>query len=220
MIENHNFPWYLQQSSTFTTLYYGFFPLAETASPLGFGDAFNVDKATGNMLFRLGTYWGLKGDNTVYDGLIYNLDLWSDVKVWTGGTKTIEEDLYRNLIKAKSYAFGRLYSLETLKHVLDFIFDGTNTTYEVLEKENLERVWDLRYVNEQISEWYDCGNLTDAVTETIDCENIELTPNAITILLTGERETIRTFIELRGFDLTFIGKPVGIKVNWAYDYID
>lgn len=220
MIENHNFPWYLQQSSTFTTLYYGFFPLAELASPLSFGDAFNIDKATGNMLFRLGTYWGLKGDNTVYDGLIYNLDQWSNDKVWTGGVKTIEEDLYRNLIKAKSYAFGRLYSLDTLKHVLDFIFEGTEVVCYVLERQSPEYVYDLGFVNQFVDNWLDYGGVDEATTETLDYGDLLVQPNAITIVLNGPRETIRTFIELRGFDLTFIGKPTGIKVGWQYNYTD
>lgn len=220
MIENHNFPWYLQQSSTFTTLYYGFFPIAEYASPLGFGDAFNVDKATGNMLFRLGTYWGLKGDNTVYDGLIYDLDAWSDGKVWTGGIKTISEDLYRNLIKAKSYAFGRLYSLETLKNVLDFVFAGTDATYFVLENDAISTLMDFGLVTEPVENTTDCEEVTDPVTQVLDLGIVSLDPNSIVIVINATREVIRTFIELRGFDLTFIGKPVGIKVGWQYNYTD
>lgn len=179
MIENHNFPWYLQQSSTFTTLYYGFFSVAEYASPLGFGDAFNVDLAQGAMLFRLGTYWGLNGDGSLYDGLIYNIDKWSDVKVWTGGVKEIEEGFYRNLIKAKSYAFGRLYSLSTIKGVLELVFQGYDATFSVSE-----------------------------------------TYMGLTITINAPEDVIRTFIEIKAFDLTFIGKPVGIKVDWQYNYTD
>ena len=220
MIENHNFPWYLQQSSTFTTLYYGFFPVAEYATPLGLGDAFNIDLATGNMLFTLGTYWGLKGDNTIYDGLVYDLDEWSGVKVWTGGSKQINEDIYRNIIKAKCYAFGRLYSLETLKRVLDFIFDGTGATYEVLENQAIAQMLDFGLVTENVEETIDCGNVTDPVTEIFDYGEVTLDPNSIVIVINATEEVIRTFIELRGFDLTFIGKPVGIKVGWQYNYTD
>lgn len=180
MIENNNFPWYLQQSDTFTSLYYGFFPVAEAASPLGFGDAFNIDKAQGEMLFRLGTYWGMNGDNTLYDGLIYSIDKWSETKVWTGGIKEVGEGFYRNMIKAKSYAFGRLYSLTTLKGVFERLFEGIEYSISVTE---------------------------DAT-------------NSILITLTATHEVVRTFIEMKAFDLTFIGKPVGIKVGWDYNYTD
>lgn len=180
MIENNNYPWYLQQSETFVPLYNGFFPVAQAASPLDFGDAFNIDKAKGAMLFRLGTYWGMNGDNSLYDGLIYSVDKWSESKVWTGGIKEVEEDFYRNMLKAKSYAFGRLYSFATLKGVFDRLFEGIEHTVEV--------------------------------TETAT--------NHITITLTATHEVIRTFIEIKAFDLTFIGKPVGIKVEWDYVYTD
>lgn len=219
MIENNNFPWYLQQSSTFTTLYYGFFPVAEVASPLAFGDAFNVDRATGKMLFRLGTYWGMNGDNTVWDGLIYDIDNWSEVKVWTGGVKRIEEDLYRNIIKAKSYAFGRLYSLTTLKGVLDLIFAGVDCDYQVYEGE-IEQSIDLGFINQQVEESEDYGSVADATISSLNYGTLVQKINRITIVLTATHDIIRTFIEIKAFDLTFIGKPVGIKVNWQYNYTD
>ena len=177
MIENNNFPWYLQQSSVFVGLYTGFFDVAVAASPLGMGDAFNIDEMTGAMLFRLGTYWGMTGSPYVWDGLIYGIDKWSEFKTWTGGLRQLGEDFYAGLIKAKAFAYGRPYSLNTLKGVFERVFDGQNVTCAVREQ---------------------------------DME--------ITISLTGERIVLETFIQARAFDLSFIGKPVGIKVNWEYNY--
>lgn len=133
MIENNNFPWYVQQSDVFTTLYYGFFPIAEIASPLGLGDLFSPEMLTGAGLSALGSYYGLIPSPKVADGLIYNLDKWSTDKVWTGGTGAVNEDFYRNFIIAKEYAYGRIYSLETLKGILDRVFEGTEHSIEVEE---------------------------------------------------------------------------------------
>ena len=179
MIENNNFPWYLQQTETFSTLYYAFFPIAEAASPLGIGDAFNVDAMTGKMLYRLGVYWGMSGSNALWDGLIYDLDNWSEIKTWTGGLKDLGETMYRNLIKAKAYANGNLYSLKTLKEIISRIM-GTNQYTATVTENTME----------------------------------------ITINLTASRDVITTFIEMRAFDLSFIGKPTGIKVLWNYNYTD
>lgn len=177
MIENNNFPWYLQQSSVFLALYTGFFDVAVAASPLGLGDAFNIDEMTGAMLFRLGTYWGMTGSPYIWDGLIYDIDQWSGIKTWTGGLKKLGEDFYSGLIKAKAFAYGRPYSLNTLKGVLERIFEGQEVSFAV-EEEDME----------------------------------------ITISLTGAQNILETFIQARAFDLAFIGKPVGIKVNWEYNY--
>ena len=178
MIENHNFPWYLQQSDVFVALYYGFFHIAEDASPLGIGNAFNIDEMEGEMLFRIGSYYGLYGNPSFWDGLIYNTDNWSETKLWTGGVSAVQETFYRNFLKAKAYAYGRIYSLETLKGVMDRLFDSVDHSTEIIED----------YM-------------------------------AITIKITASQDAIRDFIDMRAFDLFFIGKPVGIKVEWDYDYI-
>lgn len=178
MIENNNYPWYLQQSDTFVSLYNGFFPVAQTASPLGIGDAFNIDQMTGAMLYRLGTYWGMAGSPYIWDGLIYNIDNWSEIKTWTGGLKELGEQLYSNMIKAKAFATGRVYSLNTLKGVIERALGSEEYTAEIRE-----------------------GFME------------------ITISLTASQALLETFVEARAFDLAFIGKPSGIKVNWEYHYV-
>lgn len=178
MIQNNDFPWYLQESAVFLALYNGFFDVAVAASPLGIGDAFNIDAMSGAMLYRLGTYWGMNGSPYIWDGLIYNVDNWSDVKVWTGGLRELGQTLYSNLIKAKAFAYGRPYSLNTLKGAIDRMFNGQE--------------------------------YSATVTET-DME--------ITITLTAARSLLEVFIEARAFDFVFIGKPAGIKVVWAYNFL-
>lgn len=184
MIENNNFPWYLQLSPTFKSIYDGFFDVAVSASPLDFGKAFSVDEMKGAMLYRLGTYWGMSGSPYIWDGLIYDLDNWSESKNWTGGIKDVGEKLYANMIKAKAYAYGRPYCLETLKGVFERLFDGYE--YEI----------------------------------TVDSVGVVSDPdfpiNKITINLSATREVIESFIEMRAFDLTFIGHPTGIQVTWNY----
>ena len=178
MINNFDFPWYLQESETFLALYNGFLDVAVTASPLDLGDAFNINKMKGLMLYRLGTYWGMSGSPYVWDGLIYNIDLWSDVKTWTGGLKELGQELYANIIKAKAFAYGRPYSLKTIKGAVERLFAGQEYQIEVLES-------------------------------TME----------ITISLTASRSLLETFIEAKAFDLTFIGKPTGIKVVWDYNFV-
>ena len=135
MINNFDFPWYLQESPVFLSLYNGFYNVAVDASPLGLGDAFNIDAMEGMMLYRLGTYWGMSGSPYVWDGLIYNIDTWSDVKTWTGGLKQLGQELYSNLIRAKAYAYGRPYSLLTIKGAIERLFSGQDCQVEVLEND-------------------------------------------------------------------------------------
>lgn len=175
MIENHDFPWYLQQSPTFSSLYYGFFPAAVAASPLGIGDAFDIDAMTGVMLVRLGRLWGIYGTPSVNNGLIYDIDDWSLIKLWDGDEGEAKETLYRNLIKAKMFANGRPYSIETLYGTFERALEGLEYQIDIVEQ----------YMS-------------------------------VTIRLTASADVIRDFIEMRTFDVAFIGKPAGISVEWEY----
>lgn len=225
MIENNNFPWYLQQSSSFGALYYGFFPIAETASPLAFGDALNPYAMTGTMLFRIGTYFGMNGTPSFYNGLIYDIDNWSEVKTWTGGVAQIGEELYRNFLCAKAFAFGRLYSTDTLKGVFERIFAGMTADVRVYEAGTIvEEAIDYGYVNEPTEITEDYGNVSAPATTFLDYGDLLGPPavpeNELIIQITASHAVIEAFIEMRGFDLDFIGKPTGVKVNWQYVFTD
>ena len=221
MIENNNFPWYLQNSPTFTGLYYGFFDVASAASPLGIGDAFNIDEMRGAMLYRLGTYWGMAGSPYMWDGLIYDRDNWSETKKWTGGLKEIGSVLYSNMIKAKAYAFGRPFSLNTLNGVFERLFAGYDYNITIEEIGTIEAtVENMGRIVDPVEEVRDMGAVDDAVTEVINCGNLVTTDypiNEITINVQSTPEIIQAFIEMRAFDLMFIGKPTGIKINWTYN---
>ena len=221
MIENNNFPWYLQQSDTFVTLYNGFFSVAEAASPLGLGDAFNLDLMRGAMLYRLGTYWGMSGSPYMWDGMIYDLDRWSETKRWTGGIKEIGSVLYSNMIKAKAYAFGRPFSLNTLNGVFERLFAGYIYNISVEETGSItSTVINEGSVTDAVENIQDLGSVTDNVSSvnnlgTITSSDIPI--NEITITVQSTPEIIQAFIEMRAFDLMFIGKPTGIKINWDYN---
>jgi len=178
MIRNYDFPWYLQNTSSFLALYDGFFNVAATASPLDLEKAFNIDEMSGQMLYYLGVYWGLSGSLVIWDGLIYDVDKWTSLKVWTGtGEKELSREMYANIIKAKAYAYGNPYSLNTIKEVFARVF--ANETYSLTVAES-------------------------------DME--------ITLTLSAAQNVLESFIEARAYDLSFIGKPAGIKVNWVYSY--
>ena len=223
MIENNNFPWYLQQSDTFVSLYNGFFTVAEAATPLGIGDAFNIDEMTGAMLYRLGTYWGMSGSPYIWDGLIYDLDSWSETKRWTGGIKEIGSILYSNMIKAKSYAFGRPFSLNTLNGVFERLFAGYPYTISVEEVGSPTLVIiDEGSVTDAVDTVNDLGAITDDVESIQNLGEItssDFPINEMTIIVESTPEVIQAFIEMRAFDLMFIGKPTGIKINWSYNIL-
>lgn len=223
MIENNNFPWYLQQSSAFLALYTGFFDIAVEATPLALGNAFNIDEMHGAMLHRIGEYFGMATSAYTWDGLIYNMDAWSDGKNWTGGIRQLGEDFYSKIIKAKMYAYGHQYCLETLYNVFEIVFEGVEHTIKVFEQGMCaDNTMDFGYVTQSVEETLNCDYVTNVADIIIDCESVvivEVDDNSIIIDITAQENTVRAFIEALSFDYMFIGKPVGIKVNWNYNYL-
>lgn len=134
MFDNQNYPWYLQQQGIFKTLYDGFFPIVSNASPLGIEDAFNVNQLKGLGLLYFGRMWGLRGTwGAVTDGLIYDIDMWSTNKKWTGELADLDAQIYRNFIKMKAYINGRQYTLGLIKEALAILLDGYEYTLTVSE---------------------------------------------------------------------------------------
>ena len=78
----------------------------------------------------------------------------------------------------------------------------------------------MGFVYETTSDIIDLGKVTDPVTATYDYGDITRKLNRLSIVITASQEVIRTFIEMKAFDLTFIGKPTGIRVVWVYVYTD
>ena len=223
MIENNNFPWYLQQSSAFLALYTGFFDIAVDATPLALGNAFNIDEMQGAMLHRIGEYFGMATSAYTWDGLIYNMDAWSDGKNWTGGIRQLGEDFYSKIIKAKMYAYGHQYCLETLYNVFEIVFEGVEHNVRIIEQGMCaDGTMDMGYVVDAVEETLNLGNISNDVDNIIDCGDVvveDVAENNIIIDITAPENTVRAFIEALSFDYMFIGKPVGIKVNWNYNYL-
>lgn len=126
MIDNQDYPWYIQQEGTFQTLYNGFFPIANEMTPLGLGDMFNIDALTGNALITVGYMYGLSATGTYYNGLLWSAEDWGS-NVWTGEPQTIREDVYKNFIKMKAYANGRPYTLKLLYECLQILAQGLDS---------------------------------------------------------------------------------------------
>lgn len=130
---NQNYPWYMQRSESFSGLYVDLFDIVSAASPLDIYKIFYPDELTQGGLVALGKIWAITGDPAYTDALIYDLDQWSQDKVWTGGMGTIIEDVFRRLLKAKIYMQGRQICLDTLKKAFDIIFEGTGSEVTITE---------------------------------------------------------------------------------------
>lgn len=134
MVPNYSYPWYIQHSPHFTKVYDQLYDLVSMASPLGIGDAFNIKDMTGSALTRLGILWGLQGAPQYYNGLIYKIDKWSDVKVWSGHAEDIEGALYKNFILMHAYINGRQYNLQLIKEAIAMLLGDAEYTLSVDEE--------------------------------------------------------------------------------------
>lgn len=133
MVDNQNFPWYLQQSPIFLALYNGFYNVALNMTPLEIGDMFNLEELEGTTVFQLGQAWGLTGSPTYFDGLIYNIDEWSTDKVWSGAPQSMNNQIYRNFVRMKAFIYGKNYSLELIRDALAILLDGFQYSASVTE---------------------------------------------------------------------------------------
>ena len=133
MYNNQDFPWYLQQVPEFVSLYNSFYDIATNITPLPIGEMFDLEQLQGTALFLLGQAWGLTGSPTYYDGLIYNVDNWSEDKVWSGQPQSINNQIYRNFVRMKAFIYGRNYSLELVRDALAILLDGFQYTASVTE---------------------------------------------------------------------------------------
>lgn len=133
MVPNYNFPWYIQDNPDFVGLYNALYDIACMASPLGIGDAFDLDKLSGNALSNLGALWGISGSFAYNEGLTYGVDDWSGGKTWGGNTGTISEDLYRNFLRMHIYINGRNFDLGLINDALAILLAGYKYTVTVDE---------------------------------------------------------------------------------------
>jgi hypothetical protein len=136
MYNNQNYPWYIQKSETFVKLYEGLFDIAKDISPLPLGSSFDLNALEpGLPLYQLGAVWGLAANPKFVNGLTYDLDPWSETKVWSGGVATLDDKLYRNFLRAKVFVQNNPYSLTTLKKALELLVGEEYAEFSVEEKE-------------------------------------------------------------------------------------
>lgn len=135
MFNNRRYPWYLQKYSEFVQLYDNLYKIGDYVTPLDLGSMFDLSTISGTALFQMGMAWGLTGSPTYYDGLIYDVDDWSQTKVWSGQPQDINNQIYRNFIKMNAYMYGRNYSLILIKEALEILLDGLNYNVSVNESD-------------------------------------------------------------------------------------
>lgn len=140
MFNNQDYPWYIQKSEGFVKLYNGLYEVAKHISSLGLGDYFNVESLpAGKPLFQLGKSFGLADNPKYINGLIYEVDSWSDTKVWSGGVSTVDDKLFRNFLKMKIFVQTQPFSLITLKKALELFVGDEEAVITVDE-------YDMRFV--------------------------------------------------------------------------
>ena len=117
---NYDFPWYLQNSEAFMTMYNGLYTVASNISPLPFLECLNIDELTYFEQLRALTWiFGLFGSLvSVEDALIYDVNNWSvdgTVENYWSGNPVDDLSLLRNYIKAKVQIRNKNLTLQTIK---------------------------------------------------------------------------------------------------------
>lgn len=117
---NYDFPWYLQNSEGFMTLYEGLYNTAVPISPISLLTALDIEHATTAMQLKfVATLYGLRSDWVgIEQALIYNVNNWSvdgvEENYWSG-LPADTFDLLKNYIKAKVQMRNKNLTLQTLK---------------------------------------------------------------------------------------------------------
>lgn len=124
----------MQREGAIKTIYDGLFSVAENISPLAIADILDPDQVAGAGLLYLGRMWALRGRwGGQTTGLVYDIDSWSEDKVWTGEMIDTDASIYRNFIRMKAYINGRMYSLITLQQAMLILLSGFDYTMTVDE---------------------------------------------------------------------------------------
>ncbi len=133
---NESYPWYLQESPAFNTLYRGFYEVATNITPLPVGDFFDYRTLpSGTPLYTLGKIWGVGGVLGYYDGLVYDIDKWSDGKKWTGQLLELNDSITRNFIQMKMYIDGKPFRLTMINEAMAILLPRNEYSITVTESE-------------------------------------------------------------------------------------
>lgn len=184
---NYDFPWYIQQSPVFMTLYRGFYDIAVNASPLPVLEMLNIaDEDSIWKIVAAGEYYGVDNKiDTNKDALIYDMREWSPREegqteyYWDGSASEDTIQIMSNYTIAKTRMRGKGLSLLTLKEFYETALAGFNYSVE--------------------------GNIT--VVESL--QHFE-------IVVRGPAEITQALVEMTYTDRWPFGKPVGISYNITY----
>ena len=187
MLINYDFPWYIQNSPVFMTLYTGLYNIASKISPLSFTDMLDMDNATSYYeLLVAANFYGMYAKwYATQDALIYNRREWGprpegETKYYWNGRASIDTfKLMANYIRAKTQIRGKPLCLATLKQFYETALDGYNYSVE----NNIQVVESLQHFE---------------------------------IIVTAPENIINGIIEMSYTDRWPFGKPVGISYNITY----
>ena len=183
---NYDFPWYIQQSPAFMTLYTGLYNVAAQITPLPFIDMLNLNEIDSYPpLVAAGQYYGVQSSWFGFkDALIYNIREWAprsgeEQYYWNGRATDSALRLMANYIRAKVQIRGQPLSLVTLKKFYETFLDGYNYSVE------------------------------DDVEITESEQHFE-------IVVRATEEIILALVEMSYSERWPFGKPVGISYNITY----
>ena len=141
---NQNYPWYLQTSQNFVTLYEGVFNVAKNYTSL---DAYKVfyPEVMAEVPDRLGAMYGLKvyasllqipaEFSAIVDALIYDVENWSETKKWDGDVTGADLDWFLRYIKMKTFINHQPFCLSLIKDAMAILFGDVYYNVTVTETE-------------------------------------------------------------------------------------
>lgn len=141
---NQNYPWYLQTSPSFTTLYEGVFNVAKNISPLDSYKVFypSIMVCVGDNLAKLSglktyaTLWQIPVEiSAIKDALVYNINPWSDSYKWDGEVTGLSVDWLFRYINMKNFINQQVFCLQMIKDAFDIFFGDIDHTITVTETE-------------------------------------------------------------------------------------
>ncbi len=184
---NYDFPWYIQNSPAFMTLYTGFYDIAKNISPLPFLDMLDMDNITTYYeLMVAANFYGLSTKWYATQGaLIYNRREWGPRPeglveyYWNGRASVDTIKIMANYIRAKTQIRGQPLTLVNLKKFYETALDG----YDYSVENNIEVIESLQHFE---------------------------------IVVTAPENIINGIIEMSFTDRWPFGKPVGISYNITY----
>lgn len=143
---NQNYPWYLQTSPVFSTLYEEMFATARNFSPVDVYKAFYPNVAVETITdgasasYALKTYanlWQVPTEFSAIEGaLIYDQGQWSVTDKWNGDMTGASLDWFFRYIKMKTHINNQPFSLNLIKEAFEILMGPVGYNITVTETQN------------------------------------------------------------------------------------